>query len=67
MSLLKSIYLWLAFSFFGDSLTEEEIQAHLEKLRAKRKGASKAKLDMLASEISYFNAELLKKKSVVFK
>jgi high-affinity K+ transport system ATPase subunit B len=67
MSILKKIYFWIAFSFFGDSLTEEEIKAHLERLRAKRKGANKAKLDMLANEISHFNAELLKKKSVVFK
>lgn len=59
MSLLKNIYLWFAVCFFGESLTEEEIQAHIERMRAKRKTASDKRKKAIADEITYWNARLL--------
>jgi high-affinity K+ transport system ATPase subunit B len=63
MNLIKNIYLWFAVCFFGESLTESEIQAHIERMRAKRKTASDKRKKAIADEITYWNAQLLQAKN----
>lgn len=63
MNALKKLYLWLSVSFFGDSLTPEEIQAHIDRMRAKRKTASDKRKKAIADEITYWNSQLLQAKN----
>lgn len=63
MSLLKNIYLWFAVCFFGESLTEEEIQDHIQRMREMRKTASEKKQKAIAEEITYWKAQLLQAKN----
>ena len=61
--MIKKLYLWLVVCFFGDSLTEEEIQDHIQRMRELRKTASEKKQKAIAEEITYWNAQLLQAKN----
>ena len=61
--MIKKIYLWLVVCFFGESLTEEEIQAHIQRMRAKRKTANDKRKKAISDEITYWNAQLLQAKN----